>query len=44
MIGAGKKNANNTFDGILMGDIEAGANFDTDNASGLGLYGFNDGA
>lgn len=44
MIGAGKKNDNNTFDGVLMGDIEAGANFDTDNASGLGLYGFNDGA
>lgn len=44
MIGAGKKNTNNTFDGVLMGDIEAGANFDTDNASGLGIYGFNDGA
>lgn len=44
MIGAGRKTVNNTFEGVLMGDIEAGANFDSDNASGLGLYGFNDGA
>ena len=44
MVGAGRKNANNAFDGVLMGDIEAGINFDTDNASGLGLYGFNNGA
>jgi len=44
MIGAGIKTANNTFEGVLMGDIERGANFDTDNQSGIGLYGFNDGA
>ena len=44
MIGAGKKTSNNTFEGILMGDINAGANFDTYNANGIGLYGFNDGA
>lgn len=44
MVGAGKKNENNTFDGVLMGDIEQGANFDTNNASGLGIYGFNNGA
>lgn len=44
MVGAGIKTANNTFEGVLMGDIERGANFDTDNQSGIGLYGFNDGA
>jgi hypothetical protein len=44
MVGAGKKNENNAFDGVLMGDIVAGANFDPYNASGIGLYGFNDGA
>ena len=44
MIGAGKKNADNSFSGVLMGDIGAGANFDIDNYDGLGLYGFNEGA
>jgi hypothetical protein len=44
MVGAGVKTENNTFEGLLMGDIEAGANFNTDNANGIGLYGFNDGA
>ena len=44
MIGAGIKNRNNAFEGVLMGDIERGANFDTNNASGIGLYGFHDGA
>lgn len=44
MLGAGKKTSNNTFEGILMGDINAGANFDTYNANGIGLYGFNDGS
>lgn len=44
MVGAGKKNENNTFDGVLMGNIERGASFDTNNASGLGIYGFNNGA
>ncbi len=44
MIGAGKKTEDNTFEGVMMGDIEKGANFDTENASGLGIYGFNNGA
>lgn len=44
MVGAGRKNENNSFEGVLMGDIEAGANFDTNNANGIGLYGFHDGA
>jgi hypothetical protein len=43
MLGAGKKTSNNTFEGVLIGDIQAGANFDPDNASGIGIYGFNDG-
>ena len=44
MVGAGRKNENNTFSGVLMGDIKKGANFDEDNASGLGLYGLHEGA
>ena len=44
MVGAGRKNVDNQFEGVLMGDIERGANFDTDNASGLGIYGFHNGA
>jgi hypothetical protein len=40
MIGAGRKTINNTFEGILMGDIAGGAGIKT----GIGLYGFNDGA
>lgn len=44
MVGAGRKTENNTFEGVLMGNIESGANFDTNNASGLGIYGYNDGA
>lgn len=44
MVGAGVKDENNSFSGVLMGDIEAGANMDTDNASGIGLYGFHEGA
>lgn len=43
MLGAGKKTANNTFEGVLIGDIYAGDGFDPDNASGIGIYGFNDG-
>lgn len=43
-VGAGKKEPNNSFSGVLMGDIGKGMNFDTDNMSGLGLYGFNQGA
>ena len=41
MIGAGKKNSNNTFSGILMGDVKAGTNNNME--SETGLYGFQDG-
>jgi hypothetical protein len=40
MIGAGRKTANNTFEGVLMGNLAGGAGIKT----GLGIYGFNDGA
>jgi hypothetical protein len=43
-IGAGRKEEDNSFSGVLMGDIGKGMNFDTDNMDGLGLYGFNKGA
>ena len=43
-VGAGKKEDNNSFSGVLMGDIGRGLSFDSDNMSGLGLYGFNRGA
>ena len=62
MIGAGRKSKNNTFEGVLMGNIALGTESDigfenvyTDdtlnstnlgyaNHTGLGLYGFHDGA
>lgn len=44
MVGAGIKTENNAFEGVLMGDIQRGANFDSNNTSGIGIYGFNDGA
>ena len=46
MIGAGRKNANNTFSGVLMGDVGLNieATLNPGNHSGLGLYGFHDGA
>lgn len=52
MFGAGKKTSNNTFEGILMGDVAttAGVGFDnndtfgTDIQKGMGIYGFHDGA
>jgi hypothetical protein len=40
-IGAGKKETDNSFSGVLMGDIARGVGFDPYNMSGLGLYGFN---
>ena len=43
-VGAGKKDEQNRFWGVLMGDIGKGLNFDSDNMSGLGLYGFHEGA
>ena len=39
MLGAGRKNIDNSFDGILMGNVAAAAGF-----TGFGLYGFNRGA
>ena len=45
MFGAGKKDDNNTFTGVLMGDIEAGAGIElkAGNKDGIGLYGFHQG-
>ena len=51
MVGAGRKTDNNTFEGVLMGEVALKAGVDTNadniglkNHSGLGIYGFNDGA
>jgi hypothetical protein len=55
MFGAGKKTSNNTFEGVLMGDVATGAGitqgfdnqtdqFGLSNHTGIGIYGFNDGA
>lgn len=44
MVGAGRKTRNNTFEGVLMGDVGAKADIYSDNAEGIGLYGFHDGA
>ena len=41
MVGAGRKTTNNTFEGVLMGNVEGASE---DNATGIGLYGFHDGA
>lgn len=41
MLGAGRKNNQNQFEGILMGDVGSASE---DNASGVGLYGFHNGA
>ena len=48
IIGAGKKNPDNTFSGVLMGDIKSGAALTPEthsgNHEGLGIYGFHHGA
>lgn len=45
LVGAGRKTRNNTFEGVLMGDVEGSAGIvNAGNKSGLGIYGFNDGA
>lgn len=44
MVGAGRKTVNNTFEGVLMGDVGAKADIYSDNAEGIGIYGFHDGA
>jgi hypothetical protein len=41
MLGAGRKNSKNQFEGILMGDVGSASE---DNASGVCLYGFHEGA
>ena len=41
MIGAGRKNSNNQFNGVLMGDVKTGTG---DDATATGLYGFHEGA
>ena len=41
MIGAGRKTINNTFEGVLMGDVSG--NIGSDAATGIGIYGYNDG-
>ena len=54
MVGAGRKNDDNQFEGVLMGDVglgsgagvgfENGANIGLSNQTGLGIYGFHEGA
>lgn len=41
MVGAGRKTRDNTFEGVLMGDV--GGTVNMDNATGIGLYGYHDG-
>lgn len=43
MVGAGYKNTDNTYSGVLMGDIEA-RSVSADNKDGIGLYGYHHGA
>jgi hypothetical protein len=53
MFAAGRKATNNTFEGVVMGDValgtssnigfENGSNIGLSNQTGLGLYGFQDG-
>jgi hypothetical protein len=55
MFAAGRKSDNNTFDGVVMGNValglgsnvgfeESADNIGISNQTGLGIYGFNDGA
>ena len=45
LMGAGKKTSHNTFEGVLMGAVEENADIiDPNSSTGMGLYGFNDGA
>lgn len=39
MVGAGRKNSNNEFEGVLMGEVQQGSDEAT-----LGIYGYNNGA
>jgi hypothetical protein len=40
MMGAGKKNSDNSFSGVLFGDVKS--ELDTDQ-KGIGIYGFHEG-
>ena len=42
MLGAGRKNSNNTFSGVLIGDIKAGTGLDTTQKA-TGVYGIHEG-
>jgi hypothetical protein len=42
MVGAGRKNKDNKFEGVLMGDVGTGSGDDA--IITTGLYGFHDGA
>ena len=41
MVGAGRKNSDNQFEGVLMGDVRTST---SDDATAIGLYGFHQGA
>lgn len=43
MVGAGFKDVNNTFSGVLMGDVQGGASVAVDKDCGVGVYGFHQG-
>lgn len=44
MLGAGKKEIDNSFSGVLMGDVKTKGGFSNDTGVQMGLYGFNKGA
>jgi hypothetical protein len=41
-MGAGKKNSDNSFSGVLFGDVKS--ELDTTDQKGIGIYGFHEGA
>jgi hypothetical protein len=43
MLGAGRKEANNSFTGVLMGDYGGKANDNTNLGNHAGIFGFNKG-
>jgi hypothetical protein len=43
MFGAGKKNSDNSFSGVLMGDVKTGGDFSINNIT-TGIYGFHKGS
>lgn len=44
MLGAGKKNSDNSFSGVLMGDVAEKAGYGSISQVNTGLYGFHEGA